>query len=72
VTICPISSHLTGNYLFRVPMPQEADTGLRIDSEVEVDKITTVWVRRIGRIVGRANDDTMDQVDIALRRWLDL
>ena len=70
VTVCPISSHLTDDHLYRVPMAQSAETGLVWDSEVEVDKVTTIWVRRIGRRVGQAPDDVMFAVAIALRRWL--
>lgn len=70
VTICPISSHLTGDHLYRVSISQSAESGLMWDSEVEVDKIMTIWARRIGRQIGRAPDDVMYSVAIALRRWL--
>ena len=72
VTICPISSHLTGDYLFRVPIERSGGTGLRFDSEVEVDKITTVWARRLGQELGSASDEVMFSVDMTLRRWLSL
>jgi mRNA interferase MazF len=70
VTICPISSHMTGDYLYRVPINNIADTGLLWESEVEVDKVTTVWSRRIGQRIGQAPDEVMAEVAIALRRWL--
>lgn len=72
ITICPISSHLTGDYIYRVFMPLDEITGLQFESEVEVDKVTTVWTRRIGRVIGRAPPSTMFEVDTALHRWLGL
>ncbi len=72
ITICPISSHLTGDYIYRVPIAQGTDTGLLLDSEVEADKITSVWTRRIGNRMGRAPDAVMFAVDAAMRRWLSL
>lgn len=72
ISICPISSHLTGDYLYRVLIERTEGNGLKFDSEVEVDKVTTIWSRRIGASIGRATDAAMFQVDAALRRWLGL
>jgi len=77
VTICPITSHVTGDYLYRVLLDKSertpgVGTGLFFESEIEVDKITTVWVRRIGGKIGEASAEVMFEVDIALRRWLGL
>lgn len=77
VTICPITSHVTGDFLYRVLLDkgegiEGVGTGLLFESEIEVDKITTIWSRRIAGKIGAASDAVMFQVDIALRRWLQL
>lgn len=72
ITVCLITSELTGLLLFRVPIPANKDTGLLKPSEISADKVTTVWRHRVGRHLGRATDDIMTNVDHALRRWLAL
>ena len=70
VTVCLITSHLTGYHLFRVPVSNDEATGLLKPSEISIDKIQTVWRHRIGRQIGRVSDEVMFGVDQALRRWL--
>ena len=72
VTVCPLSSHLTGDNIYRIAISAGADSGLRSESEIEIDKLQSIWVRRLGQKIGRAPDVTMAEVDVALRRWLDL
>lgn len=72
VTVCLITSSLTGLELFRVPVPADPQTGLLTPSEISIDKLQTVWQRRIARTIGSASDETMFNVDQALRRWLAL
>ena len=71
-TVCPITSHLTGDYLFRVPIAADAATGLDGASEIEVDRIQAIWRERIREVVGQAPDAVMAGVDVALQRWLSL
>lgn len=72
LTVCPVSSQLTGDTIFRVPINRDVRNGLRLDSEVEIDKLQAVWARRVGKFVGIASDDVMSAVDLALRRWLQI
>lgn len=72
ISVCLITSHLTGLALFRIPIAAGATTGLREDSEISVDKLQTVWRHRIGRLIGMASADIMTLVDDALRRWLSI
>lgn len=72
VTVCLITSQLTGLGLFRLPLPADGETGLLMISEVCIDKVQTVWRRRIGQRIGRAPEEIVFQVDQALRRWLAL
>ena len=72
VTVCLITSHVTGYLLFRVPLPDDERTGLLKPSEVSIDKVQTVWRDRVGKRLGHAPDEIMFTVDQALRRWLGL
>lgn len=72
VTVCIITSQLTGLKLFRLPLPADAATGLEKESEICIDKVQTVWAHRVGKHVGRLADSQMVDIDDALRRWLSL
>jgi mRNA interferase MazF len=71
-TLCPITSVIGGEALFRVPFSPSATNGLRAESEVEVDKVQSLRRRRIVEVIGHAPATAMEQVDQALRRWLAL
>ena len=72
ITVCPITSHVTGDGLFRVAIAPDAANGLRRESEIEIDRLQAVWRVRIQRTIGTASDDVMFAVDQALRRWMAL
>ena len=72
ITVCPLSSHLTNDGLYRIPILRDEINALKSDSEIEVDKVQSVWRQRVGRPIGRASDEVMAAVDVALRRWFDL
>lgn len=72
MTVCPITSVLTGGGFGRVPIARDENTNLLADSEIEIDLVQAIRAERIGRHIGRATDDTMMLVDDALRRWLAL
>jgi len=70
VTVLPLTSDLRGLLLVRVPVEPGEETGLRIASEVQVDKIMTVPRGKIGPRLGSVDDGTMRRVDEALARFL--
>lgn len=71
--LCPISSDITGLAVFRVKLLAARTTsGLREDSEVMVDKMAAVDRDRIRQRIGRLSGAQMEQVNTALRIWLDL
>lgn len=72
VTVCPISSTLTADRLYRIEIARTDENGLKLDCEIEVDKVQAIWLSRLGRRIGRASDPILFTVDEALRRWLDL
>src|SRR5258708_2789750 len=72
LVLCPLSSDLTGLGVFRVRLAQSDSQGLRVDSEVMIDKLGAVDRNRIGKRIGRLNASQMASVDNALRVWLNL
>jgi mRNA interferase MazF len=72
IVTCPVSSETTGLDLFRIPIQPSESNGLRKPSEVMVDKLAAIDVRRVRNMVGQLSATEMKLVDQALRLWLDL
>jgi len=72
VTLLPLTSDLRGLPLVRVPVEPGEETGLRVPSEVQVDKAMSVPREKIGPRVGALDEGTMQRVDEALGRFLGL
>ena len=70
ITVCPLTSVIGGEALFRVVMSPREHNGLTAECEVEVDRITSVARDRITAVIGDASPTRMEQIDQALRRWL--
>ena len=72
LTVCPITSEISGDSLYRIPVSATDQTNLLGDSEIEIDLVQAIRRERVGGLIGKASDDTMILVDQALRRWLAL
>lgn len=72
VTYIPITSDLGWLPRTRVRIEPLEENGLRVPSEAMVDIIQTSSVRRVGRVIGRVNDATMQAVETALMVHLGL
>ncbi len=72
VTVCPLTSELRGSVGQRPFVAPTSGNRLRTPSEVQVDWIYTHPIERLGEVIGRLDQPTMDEIDLALRRWLDL
>jgi mRNA interferase MazF len=72
VTICPITSDCVDAPLFRIPLPPGERTGLRIVSQIMVDKIVSVPRSTITSEIGRCDIAELEAAEEALRRWLGL
>ncbi len=71
-SLCPVTSVISGNHLFRVAVTADAGTGLDRDSEVQVDKVQSLRRERIIRVTGTVPATILTRIDDALRRWLQL
>jgi mRNA interferase MazF len=72
ITVCPITSDCVDAPLFRVPLPPGDRTGLTVASQVMADKVSSVSRTAVNRAIGACDDLHLEQIDEALRRWLDL
>lgn len=72
ITVCAMTSALLGGTSTRPSVTPTAENGLRAVSEIEIDWIYTVPKSNVAGVIGTLDHQTVTQVDIALRRWLDL
>jgi mRNA interferase MazF len=70
VTVLPLTSEIHGEDLIRIMVEPTKGTGLRTESQVMIDKATTVPRAKVGNVIGRAGADTMHAVNVALGRFL--
>ncbi|UDQ89656.1 type II toxin-antitoxin system PemK/MazF family toxin [Xanthobacter autotrophicus] len=70
VTVLPITSDLRDAPLFRIGLDPTPENGLRLTSEIMVDKAHTVPRDKIGVTIGRASDADMLRVTQALALFL--
>lgn len=72
VTVLPLTSLLHDAPLVRITVQPSAVNGLRQESQVMVDKPSTVMRERIGPVFGRVDDETMLAMNRALAVFLGL
>lgn len=73
VTMCPITSVIRDDVeAIRVNVAWNKHSGLQKASQVMVDKVTTIPVKRVGRVIGRVHQDELEEIGDALRLWLEL
>jgi len=72
IIVCLLTSDRQDAPLLRIDIEQGPDTGLQARSQVMVDKIVTLRRERIGRIIGRLDDQTMIRINRSLALVLGL
>ena len=72
ITVLPLTSELHDMPLLRVTIEPGEDTGLRLRSQVMVDKATTIPRAKVGSLIGRLDKITMTTVSRALNAFLDI
>ena len=66
VVVCQLTSELADAPDFRVTIEPEPENGLRLTSQVMVDKPVTIRRERIGPKIGRLGNQDMARLGIAL------
>jgi mRNA interferase MazF len=72
VVVCLITSHLEDAPLFRIPVPSGRTTGLKLHSQVMVDKVMAIPKNKITGHAGVLAAGPLKEIDSALRLWLEL
>ena len=72
VTLCPLTSTLRQAPLVRIAMEPSPRNGLRMPSQLMVDKLFTVPLQAVGEVVGQLEPQELVDLDLALRGWLEL
>jgi len=72
VTIALISSNLVQAPIFRLDIEPDEANGLSKPSQIQIDKVQSVRIEKIGSIIGELNDVMMVRVNRALALWLGL
>ena len=72
VTVCPLTTHITGLRMFRIMIAPDKNNGLNEPSEVMVDKVSSLRRERIAQSIGRLSASDMRAIDNSLRAWLAL
>ena len=72
VTVLRMTSALQAAHLVRITVQPTAQNGLRVASQVMVDKATTVSREKLGKVIGRIDAAIMREVSGALAAFLGL
>ena len=72
IVICPITSHVEKEIIFRPTLLPDVQNGLEKISQVMIDKLTTIKREKIGKILGNISFHKQEEVMRALKLWLDI
>ena len=72
VTVLIMSSTLAADGYARIPVQPTAENGLRMPSQIMVDKAMTARRDKVGPIIGRLEDETMTSVNRAIALFFGL
>ena len=72
ITVCAFTTDPADAPLFRLPVTPNERNGLRAESRLMVDKITTVPKSKIGARVGRLDDEDLARLNRAILVFLGL
>ena len=72
LTVLLVSSTLTEAPLFRLTVDPTPKNGLRMRSQIMVDKAMTVKRDKVGGVIGRLDDEMMIAVNRSLLLWIGL
>jgi mRNA interferase MazF len=70
ITICPFTTDPTKAEIMRLPVEPNARNGLEVASRLMVDKITTVPKTKLGKPIGRLDDQDIVRFNRAVLVFL--
>ena len=72
ITLCPITSHLVNAPLFRLSLQPSSQNGLKIPSQIMVDKIMSLQRDKIRQKIGIITEEQLNSLLYALKMWLNI
>ena len=66
VVLCPLTSHMVEVSPIRITLISDKRNGLNQTSQIMTDKVITVTRSRIGKVIGKVDDETMLRMNRAL------
>ena len=72
VTVLPLTSEIHDAGLVRITVQPTLENGLRVTSQVMIDKAITTPRTKVGEVIGCADEATLHLVGAALGRFLGL
>jgi mRNA interferase MazF len=72
IVVCPITSHVEREIIFRPTLLPDSENGLEKISQIMTDKITTIKKEKIGKILGKISHSKKEEVIFALKLWFNL
>jgi mRNA interferase MazF len=66
IVVCPLTSDIDRSLLIRVPVAPSAENGLDVPSEIMVEKLAGVSLKRLREVIGRLDGETQRKLDHAL------
>lgn len=72
ITVCFLTSDLTNESLLRISIEPSETNGLRVKSQIQVEKIMTFPADKVHGPIGRLEPDLLNAVDTGLLFHLDL
>lgn len=72
ITLCPLTTHLIDTPLFRISLLPTKQNGLKVASQVMIDKITSQKRDKIREKIGSLTPDQLKKINDALRFWQDV
>jgi mRNA interferase MazF len=72
VTVCPLTSQFVDAPFLRLIVEPTADNGLRQRSAVQINRVSTVRIAKLGRRLGRLEPEAMRDVSTMLAAYLGL
>jgi mRNA interferase MazF len=70
ITICPITSHIVAAPLFRLEVASTQENGLKQESQIMVDKLTTLHKDKIQQKIGMISYDLQLELNKAIKLWM--
>lgn len=70
VTVLPVTTDLEPAPRLRVRIAPTPANGLEVLSDVMIDKIQSLPPKRVGKVIGRMDDETMRDLTLALALFL--